>query len=433
MIGAIRALRARVRKAAGCARIALPSSAARRLGLSLACGMLSVTACRGRPVADLADPGLPALVDSLIPGVERAVGKRFTSTPASAVVSRESVRDYLAVQLERELPRRKRDGLVAAYKLLGLLPDSLDLERLILQLYTEQVAGYYDFDTKTLYGVEGADPQQLRLVMAHELVHALQGQLLPLDAMMRDSALDSDAKTARQAVLEGQATLASILVLAPARDLLADDGFWEIYREQIATTQDKLPAFKAAPAVLRTGLIFPYLNGAEFMRWWLQHRPTDSLPYGAAMPRSTEQILSPDRYDRGDAPWRVQLCDAPTDAEPLIEDVFGELEFRLLADERTGTRLMERPLPIGWAGDRWRAWRTPQGSAMELVVFWDDARAAARYDSVLAVVARGPGAGRAGRVDRLEVGGLPGHRVLLGPSGWAWLLTPPSCLPTVTR
>lgn len=386
--------------------------------------LLAGVACRGKAPAPAGDTPLGVLVDSLRPAVEQAAGLRFTGPLASAVVSRAAVGDYLAAQLERELPARRREGLLGAYRLLGLLPDSLDLEALILRLYTEQVAGYYDYETRTLYGVEGADPAQLRLVMAHEMVHALQGQHLPLDRLMRDSASDNDRKTARQAVLEGQATLASILVLAPGRDLLADDAFWELYREQIATAQEKMPAFAAAPAVLRTGLVFPYLNGAEFMRWWLQRHGTDSLPYGDAMPVSTEQILTPARLAAGDRPVALRFGAAAMPGELLLEDVFGELELRLLADERAGLATMNRAVALGWGGDRYRVWRTPEGPALELVIVWDDARAAQFYAPVLDRVVAPLPAGRQGTVTAFQLNGKPASRLLIGPKGWGGFAVP---------
>lgn len=389
-----------------------------RLGVAVLL-LCSLAGCRGKAPAATAATPLGVLVDSLRPSVEAATGLRFTEPLTSAVVSKAAVRDYLAGQLERELPARRREGLLGAYRLLGLLPDSLDLEALILRLYTEQVAGYYDYDTRTLYGVEGADPAQLRLVMAHEMVHALQGQHLPLDRMMRDSASDNDRKTARQAVLEGQATLASILVLAPGRDLVADDSFWELYREQIASAQEKMPAFAAAPAVLRTGLIFPYLNGAEFMRWWLQRHGTDSMPYGAAMPVSSEQILTPARLASGDQPLNVRFGAVPMPGELLLEDVFGELELRLLADERAGLTTMDRAVALGWGGDRYRVWRTPDGPALELVIVWDDARAAQFYAPVLDRVIAPLPAGRRGTLTAFQLNGKPASRVLIGPKGWA--------------
>ena len=67
-----------------------------------------------------------------------------------------------------------------------------------------------------LFGVEGADRTQLRLVLAHEMIHALQGQYLPLDSIL-EPATNNDRLTAAQAILEGQATLASLEVLAPGQ------------------------------------------------------------------------------------------------------------------------------------------------------------------------------------------------------------------------
>ena len=44
-------------------------------------------------------------------------------------------------------------------------------------------------------------------MLAHELVHALQHQYIPLDSIMRQPG-DNDRLAAAQAILEGQATLA---------------------------------------------------------------------------------------------------------------------------------------------------------------------------------------------------------------------------------
>ena len=66
----------------------------------------------------------------------------------------------------------------------------------------------------------------LHLVLAHELVHALQHQYLPLDSILHDST-DADRQAAAQAVLEGQATLVSLVALVPGMDLTSNDAFWD--------------------------------------------------------------------------------------------------------------------------------------------------------------------------------------------------------------
>src|SRR5204863_359235 len=68
-------------------------------------------------------------------------------------------------------------------------------------------------------------------------------------------------------------------------------------RAQMASMKE----FAHAPLWLRESVIFPYLAGADFVRWFDAHHPGRE-PFGAAMPLSTEQILHPDRYAAEDAP-----------------------------------------------------------------------------------------------------------------------------------
>ena len=103
---------------------------------------LTLAACRGRPVADTAAGELNRLVDSLRPPVEHAVGLRFRHAPRAEVRTREQVRNYVLHKLDEEMPSSKAAGMEATYRLLGLLPDTLDLRRLMLDLYTEQIAGF---------------------------------------------------------------------------------------------------------------------------------------------------------------------------------------------------------------------------------------------------------------------------------------------------
>src|SRR6185295_15782090 len=187
----------------------------------------------------------------------------FIRPPRSAMRTRDEVRQYLMRKLDQELPPARLHGLEQAYRLFGLLPDTLQLRSLLVDLYTEQVAGYYDPDSATLFGVAGADRSQLRLVLAHEMVHALQGQYLPLDSILKATA-NNDRLTAAQSILEGQATLASIEVLAPGQGIARTPQFWEMYRDQVRAQQSAMPIFARAPLVVREALIFPYLDGAEF-------------------------------------------------------------------------------------------------------------------------------------------------------------------------
>jgi hypothetical protein len=351
-------------------------------------------------------------VDSLRPSVEKAVGLPFKTPPRSAMVTKEQVREYLAGKVQKEFPAERVEGVQAAYRLLGLLPDSLDLKRLLLDLYAEQVAGYYDPETGVLYGVQGGDRTQLRLVMAHEMVHALQHQYLPLDSLMLQQG-DGDRLAASQAVLEGHATIASIRILAPQADILNSADFWDSYRDQVRNQQRIMPVFAKAPLILREGLIFPYLGGAEFMRWWAANRK-EALPIGALIPVSTEQVLHPDRYAGQDLPVRVAFADSSTNV--MYEDTLGELETQILLAVLRGAESASLDSPLGWGGDRYRVYRTPDGPALVWLTAWDGQAQADRFRERMAsgFVARARPGYRVTVTPEL-VAGKPGVRITNAP------------------
>ena len=376
---------------------------------------LVLISCRGEPPASSGPDALGRLVDSLRIPVERATGLQFKSPPRYALRTREQVREYLIRKLDEELPTPRMRGLETAYRLFGLLPDSLQLRALLLDLYTEQVAGYYDPDSSTLFGVAGADRAQLRLVLAHEMVHALQGQYVPLDSILQETS-NNDRLTAAQAVLEGQATLVSIDVLASGQKVSSNPEFWELYREQVRQQQSSMPVFARAPLVVREALIFPYLAGAEFMHWWESSAFRDSVPYGPRMPVSTEQILFPERYARRDLP--VALGFSP-DSAVLYEDVLGESEVRILMARLAGAQEVRTGSPIGWGGDRYRVYGTPAGPALVWYLVWDDKRSAERftwgYGGKLRSTTR---RGYRTAVESLELEGQPATLYVLAPEAW---------------
>lgn len=387
---------------------------------------MAAFACRGEARQASSQEALAALVDSLRAPVERAAGLTFKSPPTSAMRSREQVNAYLVAKLDEELPPERMRGIETAYRMFGLLPDTLQLRALLLDLYTEQVAGYYDPDSAMLFGVEGADRSQLRLVLAHEMIHALQGQHLPLDSIL-SARSNNDRLTAAQAILEGQATLASLDVLAPSQQVARNPEFWELYREQVRAQQASMPVFRRAPLILRESLIFPYLQGAEFMHWWMQSPRGDTLPYGELMPVSSEQILHPARYQANDQPAALRL--AP-DTNAVYEDVLGENEIRVILATLAGSDEVQTVVPLGWGGDRYRLYQTPDGPALVWYAVWDDARAAERFMRAAAAGLRTT-ARRGYRVmlEPVEIRGMSGTRYVIAPERWAgWGTLPEASL-----
>jgi hypothetical protein len=293
---------------------------------------------------------------------------------------------------------------------------------LLVALYTEQVVGYYDPDSTRLYVVDGADPLVLKLTLAHELVHVLQGQYLRLDTLL-EPGREGDRRMAAQAVLEGQATLASLLILMPDRGFEDIPDFSETYRQAIEQQHAQMPVFSSAPLIVRESIVFPYLEGANFVRWF-QREHGDLQPYDGRMPQSTEQILHPERYRENDQPVSLRLVESG----PIVHsDGLGEFETRILMTSLTGSTSVGRAGALAWAGDRYAVYEAVDGEhALVWWTAWDTAKAADRFATLLRRYWPEPETSdRKSVVEREPVGGRPGVRLVDAPADWrGWRAMP---------
>ncbi|HEX9729048.1 MAG TPA: hypothetical protein VGA37_11130 [Gemmatimonadales bacterium] len=358
------------------------------------------------------------IAGDVIPRVEAAVGLTFTAEPEIAVRSRAQVAGYLVARMAADFPEDKLGHIATAYRLFGLIGDTTDLRALVLNLLSEQVAGFYDPDSTTLYVVEGTDPVFLRTVLAHELVHALQAQYMPLDSLL-DPRGNNDRQMAIQAVLEGQATLASLSAMVDEATLAQLDNFWRDVRESLRQQQESsMPAFASAPLIFREGLVFPYLAGADFMRWFTSAFP-GAQPFGARMPRSTEQILHPERYRDGDEPVSLRFAEHGA-AVPLYQDSWGEFETRIVLQELTGSESLGTAGALGWDGDQYGVFVVGDDHALVWWSVWDGDRAAEKFATMLRRywAPERPGSTRRWTVDRRTLGERTAVLLVDAPGAW---------------
>jgi hypothetical protein len=151
-------------------------------------------------------------VAEAIPRIEQATGLKFKTPPKVEVRTREQVRDFLLKQFDEATPTAQLAGEEKAYKLLGLIPDTMNLRAFFVRVLTEQVVGYYDPKAKTLYVVQGADEQVVGITITHELVHALQDQYVNIDSIQK-SGSNNDRLAAAQALIEGEAQFEQISIM----------------------------------------------------------------------------------------------------------------------------------------------------------------------------------------------------------------------------
>jgi len=381
---------------------------------------------RAREVEERHD--LQDVVDQMKPAVEKATGLTFRRAPVVLRRTRAQVRDYVVHRFDEELTPDELAGVQAAYRRFGLLPDTLDLRRTMIDLLTEQVAGYYDPDSNALFVPTDADPPLIRMTVSHELTHALQDQYLSLDSLLEQKH-HNDRRSAAQAVLEGQATLAQILVQMPEQQDKIP-SFWDT-RKAIQTQMSEMKEFSGAPLWLRETLIFPYLGGADFVRWFRKQHP-DREPFGTAMPTSTAQILHPDRYAAGEQPVGLAfLPPAAAIGAPRYEDDLGEFETRLLFEQLLDdtAEAIAPGLAAGWAGDRYAVFG-PGRDALVWYTVLGDAAAADRFAAGLkrawARRRNGGPADRKWRVDRVIIEGHQGVRLSDALAAWTGWRQPPA-------
>lgn len=323
-------------------------------------------------------------VATAIPEIEKSVGLKFKTPPKVEARSKDEVRAFLEKKFDEDLPALELAGAEKTYKLLGLIPDTLDLRKFMLGLLTEQVAGYYDPATKVLYvvGTEGTGPgavtpEMISITITHELVHALQDQYFPLDSLEKEHG-DNDRESALQAVIEGEAVFEQMsAMLGGSNFAMALPGGWEHVRQMIRDAQGTMPVFATAPMFIQESLLFPYLSGAEFVRHFKLKWP-GKLPFNPP-PTSTKQILDPNLFiDSLEVPTRVVLP-KPEGASVVYENDLGEFETRLYLFQHLGDAAVASRGAAGWEGDRYEVVNTPQGAGIVWLTVWDSPLDAAQF------------------------------------------------------
>jgi hypothetical protein len=310
-----------------------------------------------------------AEVSEAVPMIEKAVGLKYKTPPKVETRSKEQVREFVTKQFTDSLAMHDIAGQEAAYKRLGMIPDTLKLQQFLTSLLEEQIVGYYDPHTKVLYVVDGAPKDMAGITITHELVHALQDQYISLDSVqkIRD---DNDRLTADQSVFEGQAVYEQISIMLGGSNIAINlPGGWDRIREMIRENQASMPIFAAAPKVIQETLIFPYLSGAEFYRNYKERKP-GSIIYND-MPASTEQIIHPAAFFvTRDNPTRVTLGTL-SNATKVYENDLGEFETRLFLFQHLNDQNEAVRGATGWDGDRYAVVNTPQGQGIVWLTVWD--------------------------------------------------------------
>ena len=298
--------------------------------------------------------------------------------------SREEIRAYVLRQMMEDKNATERYAAEQSAKAFGLIPRDLRLEPFLLDLLTEQIAGLYDPQAHEFYIADWIPVEDQRMVMAHELTHALQDQHFQIEQWEKAARPNDDAELAREAVLEGSATAAMMdyLLKGTGRSLRElPDIDPEILMGDLGNT----PTMAKAPAFIKDALIFPYYAGMRFTLDALKESGWDDLPkLFAKPPVSTQQILHPEMYRQGITPETVALPVNEKilqgDWKKLDDNLLGEFGLKEVLQQYLGR---ERAVPLAseWNGDRYMLFESAKTNKLLLVyrVRLASTEAAARF------------------------------------------------------
>ena len=259
--------------------------------------------------------------------------------------------------------------------LFGFLEKDFDLYNLYLDLYSEQIAGFYDDETREMVVVQGeAFKGSEKMTYAHEFTHALQDEAFDLkNGLKLDEEYclqDSEYCAAVQALVEGDATLTETLWFLEHSTNQDKRDILELYDSY------QSPIFDSAPVFLQEDFLFAYSQGLEFVQSLYEDGGFSAVDAAYLNPPlSTEQILHPDRYP-DDIPARLDLPDFSEKLGEGWEEIDrnslgGWYTYLLLAKAYESCfRIDEDQAKIsaeGWGGDQYLVYQNSDKSQGILV------------------------------------------------------------------
>ena len=279
---------------------------------------------------------------------------------------------------------------VGILSVFGLMEADYDIYGLYTALYAEQIAGFYDDETKEMVVVlEGGWAGPERITYAHEYQHALQDQNFGLGESIgyTEEACEEDSERCAglQALIEGDASLTELMWFEQYGTLTD--------QRQIAQFYNNLesPVYDSAPEFLKQDFVFPYDQGYQFVNELYQRGGWQAVDNAyVEAPLSTEHILHPETYPN-EIPIFVTLPDLlpllPDGYEALDDNVMGEWYTYLIlsAGHDTTFRLNEdtaKQAAAGWGGDRYAVYGDENGEyVMVMLTTWDTENDAVEFAS----------------------------------------------------
>ena len=304
------------------------------------------------------------------------------------VTKRENLKAIILKELEEDMTPEEFRANEMAMKAFGLLPRDFNLKETLAQVYSEEVAAFYDPKTKTMHLIEEpkkAEPKKApgflerlfgkkaefdkdenKTVIAHELTHALADQHYDLEAMDKAVKKDDDRSLALSALIEGEATLTMLgasmddwdgteVIKMPAASLDWTFSLMSSFMPMMGGGK----TLRQSPPIISESMLFPYMKGVVFCAKLTNDGGWKAIDDAYRnIPQSTEQVLHPEKFRTNpDRPMTIDLGSLkPAEGwKELGRNVLGEMQLAVLLRKHGG-----KSAAAGWDGDRYAVFEGPK-------------------------------------------------------------------------
>jgi hypothetical protein len=348
----------------------------------------AATAPAGNPTnagVDAASPPDPAVVQALelVSRVRQLTIKR--SVPGVRL-DRVALRAEVDRLLVDETPPQAVDGNTEFLYAADTVRADFDLREALGLLLGAELAGFYDPKARRMVLAADLSRDAQDITLYHELVHALQDQHFDLDGAFDYRPDASDVQGALHALAEGDATNAMMDVFRVANAQTGNPASAAPVTQSLlrlsTILMEATPELRKVPGIVARSVMAPYADGLAFVTA-LRARGGGFAEVDRAFrepPRSTEQILHPEKYLAHEAVIEVPVPSAaPGVTLPGFHDVVGEQGLRLLFEEWAPETVADRAAG-DWGGDRFAVYTLGADRIVQWHLVFDNEAAAERAE-----------------------------------------------------
>ncbi|MDF1800743.1 MAG: hypothetical protein P1V81_16330 [Planctomycetota bacterium] len=317
---------------------------------------------------------LEAMTKDILADIEELRGVKYTREVKVSIADAEGFLEYATDRVDRMTTADKVRAESLVLKLYGLIDPDLDYMAAQLEMLEGQVGGFYDPATESFCLMSSFQGGLAKIILAHELTHALDDQLYDIDGTLEGMDGNADAQLAYHAVVEGSGT--GLM----NRWMISNIGKQVSMKDLAGASEMDTSGLEDAPECMWKPMMMVYLRGASFlvrsdnvMVGQMGNIKNEDLDRAFTdPPRSTEQVLHPEKY------WDPKQLDEPRvltiDSSALVadgwkllhEDTLGESSIALATSPRSERGGLDATNPMalmgmrytnraatGWGGDRY--------------------------------------------------------------------------------